>query len=108
MAVASLARRPRADSRRGPLGVARQGGLAVALSDEIVAYGGYVNAPRDHLDADERNLLDEDLGRARAHMERAWLERGAALTADGNAERSLPFEPIETIGHTTSNQPDGW
>jgi len=38
------------------------------------AYAAYVNAPRQVLDRDEQLLFDEDLMRARAAMERAWLE----------------------------------
>jgi hypothetical protein len=38
------------------------------------AYAAYVNAPRGTLDSDEQQLFDEDLVRARAAMERAWLE----------------------------------
>jgi hypothetical protein len=38
------------------------------------AYAAYVNAPRQVLDTDEQVLFDQDLMRARAAMERAWLE----------------------------------
>jgi hypothetical protein len=38
------------------------------------AYAAYVNAPRGALPIDEQALFDEDLVRARAAMERAWLE----------------------------------
>lgn len=38
------------------------------------AYAAYVNAPRGALDPDEQLLFDQDLVRARAAMERAWLE----------------------------------
>ena len=38
------------------------------------AYAAYVNAPRGALDSDEQLLFDQDLVRARAAMERAWLE----------------------------------
>lgn len=38
------------------------------------AYAAYVNAPREHLDDEQRALLDEDCAKARAAMERAWLE----------------------------------
>ncbi len=38
------------------------------------AYAAYVNAPRGILDRDEQQLFDQDLVRARAVMERAWLE----------------------------------
>jgi len=38
------------------------------------AYAAYVNAPRGALNSDEQQLFDQDLVRARAAMERAWLE----------------------------------
>lgn len=38
------------------------------------AYAAYLNAPRTVLDDDEQELFDEDLVKARAAMERAWLE----------------------------------
>jgi hypothetical protein len=38
------------------------------------AYAAYVNAPRGALPSDEQLLFDQDLVRARAAMERAWLE----------------------------------
>ena len=38
------------------------------------AYAAYLNTPRDVLDSDEQLLFDQDLGKARAAMERAWLE----------------------------------
>jgi len=38
------------------------------------AYAAYVNTPRGALDPDEQQLFDQDLVRARAAMERAWLE----------------------------------
>ena len=38
------------------------------------AYAAYLNAPRGVLDSDEQILFDEDMARARAAMERAWLE----------------------------------
>jgi hypothetical protein len=38
------------------------------------AYAAYLNTPRGILDADEQRLFDEDLAKARAAMERAWLE----------------------------------
>ncbi|MFL5862692.1 MAG: hypothetical protein ACJ780_18265 [Solirubrobacteraceae bacterium] len=41
---------------------------------EIEAYAAYLNAPRGILDHDEQVLFDQDLRRARAAMERAWLE----------------------------------
>ena len=38
------------------------------------AYAAYVNAPRGTLPSDEQRYFDQDLVRARAAMERAWLE----------------------------------
>jgi hypothetical protein len=40
----------------------------------IEAYAAYLNAPRGVLDQEEQLLFDEDMARARAAMERAWLE----------------------------------
>ena len=44
------------------------------LAAETAAYAAYLNTPRGVLDGDQQLLLDEDLERARAAMERAWLE----------------------------------
>jgi hypothetical protein len=38
------------------------------------AYAAYLNTPRGILDNDEQQLFDQDLVKARAAMERAWLE----------------------------------
>ncbi|MBV9606242.1 MAG: hypothetical protein JO027_14095 [Solirubrobacterales bacterium] len=40
----------------------------------VEAYAAYLNAPRGILDREEQVLFDEDMARARAAMERAWLE----------------------------------
>ena len=40
----------------------------------VEAYAAYLNAPRGILDHEEQRLFDEDMARARAAMERAWLE----------------------------------
>jgi hypothetical protein len=40
----------------------------------VEAYAAYLNAPRGVLDSEEQLLFDEDMARARAAMERAWLE----------------------------------
>ena len=40
----------------------------------VEAYAAYLNAPRGILDYEEQVLFDEDIARARAAMERAWLE----------------------------------
>lgn len=45
-----------------------------SISDEIEAYAAYLNAPRDHLDDDDRRMVDEDTAKARAAMTAAWLE----------------------------------
>ena len=44
------------------------------VSGAVEAYAAYVNAPRGILDSEEQVLFDEDMARARAAMERAWLE----------------------------------
>jgi hypothetical protein len=41
---------------------------------ETEAYAAYLNAPRGILNSDEQVLFDQDLLKARAAMERAWLE----------------------------------
>lgn len=38
------------------------------------AYAAYLNAPRGVLDADEQQMFDEDLAKARAAVESAWLQ----------------------------------
>lgn len=38
------------------------------------AYAAYLNAPRRVLASDQQQLFDQDLVKARAAMERAWLE----------------------------------
>jgi hypothetical protein len=47
------------------------------------AYAAYLNAPRGVLDSEEQTLFDEDLARARAAMERAWLESTPVRDAGG-------------------------
>jgi hypothetical protein len=44
------------------------------VSGAVEAYAAYLNAPRGILSSDEQALFDEDMARARAAMERAWLE----------------------------------
>ena len=44
------------------------------VAGAVEAYAAYLNAPRGVLDDDEQLLFDEDMARARAAMERAWLE----------------------------------
>ena len=48
------------------------------------AYAAYLNAPRWVLDSDEQLLFDEDMARARAAMERAWLESTPVLEVNGD------------------------
>jgi hypothetical protein len=47
------------------------------------AYAAYLNAPRGVLDREEQVLFDEDLARARAAMELAWLESTPTRDAAG-------------------------
>ena len=47
----------------------------MGLSDDIEAYAAYINAPRGVFSVEEQELFDVDLIKARAAMERAWLER---------------------------------
>jgi hypothetical protein len=54
----------------------------IALATE--AYAAYLNAPRGVLDSEEQMLFDEDLARARAAMERAWLESTPVRDATGD------------------------
>jgi hypothetical protein len=44
------------------------------VSGAVEAYAAYLNAPRGILDSEEQLLFDQDLAKARAAMERAWLE----------------------------------
>lgn len=44
------------------------------LAEATEAYAAYLNAPRGVLDAAEQQLLDEDLAKARAALETAWLQ----------------------------------
>jgi hypothetical protein len=44
------------------------------VAGAVEAYAAYLNAPRGILDHDEQLLFDEDMARARAAMEQAWLE----------------------------------
>jgi hypothetical protein len=48
--------------------------VSESLAAATEAYAAYLNAPRGILDPDEQQMLDEDLSKARAAMERAWLE----------------------------------
>ena len=44
------------------------------LAEATEAYAAYLNAPRGVLDAAEQQMLDEDLAKARAALETAWLQ----------------------------------
>jgi hypothetical protein len=44
------------------------------VAGAVEAYAAYLNAPRGILDHEEQVLFDEDMARARAAMEQAWLE----------------------------------
>jgi hypothetical protein len=55
-------------------GIDRIGRFPNDLAGATEAYAAYLNAPRGVLDSEEQVLFDEDLARARAAMERAWLE----------------------------------
>jgi hypothetical protein len=44
------------------------------VSGAVEAYAAYLNAPRGILSSEQQALFDEDMARARAAMERAWLE----------------------------------
>jgi hypothetical protein len=49
-------------------------GLPGRVGAATEAYAAYHNTPRGIFDPDEQQLFDEDLAKARAAMERAWLE----------------------------------
>lgn len=44
------------------------------VSQATEAYAAYLNTPRGVLEPDRDELLDEDTEKARAAMERAWLD----------------------------------
>jgi hypothetical protein len=73
------------------------------VSGAVEAYAAYLNAPRGFLDHEEQLLFDEDLARARAAMERAWLEatpvREIAAPEPVVAPRRLQriIEPLSAI-----------
>lgn len=48
--------------------------VSESLAAATEAYAAYLNTPRGILGPDEQQMLDEDLSKARAAMERAWLE----------------------------------
>lgn len=61
------------------------------VSGAVEAYAAYLNAPRGFLDTEEQLLFDEDLAKARAAMERAWLE-ATPVCEDGPAA-AVPRSP---------------
>lgn len=53
--------------------------MTLNVGDEVEAYAAYLNArPRasEQMRHEELEQFDQDLGKARAQMERAWLENG--------------------------------
>ncbi len=44
------------------------------LAAATEAYAAYLNAPRGVLHPDEQQMFDEDLAKARAAVESAWLQ----------------------------------
>ena len=47
--------------------------MPLDLAAATEAYAAYLNTPRGVLDTDQQQLFDEDLAKARAAMETAWL-----------------------------------
>jgi hypothetical protein len=56
----------------------------------VEAYAAYLNAPRGILDREEQLLFDEDMARARAAMERAWLESTPIIQELAPADAAAP------------------
>lgn len=52
------------------------------VAAETAAYAAYLNAPRGVLDEDEQALFDQDLIKAKAAMEQAWLENKPTKETD--------------------------
>jgi hypothetical protein len=61
------------------------------VAGAVEAYAAYLNAPRGILDREEQMLFDEDMARARAAMERAWLE--ATPVRDDSAAEGVAPDP---------------
>jgi hypothetical protein len=59
------------------------------IGGAVEAYAAYLNAPRGFLDSEEQVLFDQDMARARAAMERAWLEATPVLEAAAPAAASI-------------------
>jgi hypothetical protein len=62
----------------------------------VEAYAAYLNAPRGILDREEQMLFDEDMARARAAMERAWLE-ATPVREDSPAEVIAPDRDLPRV-----------
>lgn len=80
----------------------------MAYTDDVTALGQYLAAApyaRENLSAEQFAIFEEDLAKARAAVEVAWLERGAGALTAGPREPSLPsrVEPMEAVGRTTSH-----
>jgi hypothetical protein len=55
------------------------------VGQRAAEYAAYLNAPRDVLCSEEQVLMDEDIEKARAAMERAWLEAKPVTDAEPSA-----------------------
>ena len=53
------------------------------VSGAVEAYAADLNAPRGCLDREQQLLFDEDMARARAAMERVWLESAPVRETPG-------------------------
>ena len=126
LALASLHERGVSDRCGGVAYLVRSAGLAVDdLSGLTVAYAAYRNGlarAEAELEPEEFVLYLEDLAKARAAVEVAWLERGVAGQVNpeiadcdlkreerhgANSERPT-FGPVESIGRTTSSDGGVW
>jgi hypothetical protein len=77
------------------------------VSGAVEAYAAYLNAPRGILSSDEQALFDEDMARARAAMERAWLEATPVRDDPPPAPLRVPWflawlSPIRRIARRAS------
>ena len=59
----------------------------------VEAYAAYLNAPRGILDREEQLLFDEDMARACAAMERAWLESTPIIPELAQVDAVTPCSP---------------
>jgi hypothetical protein len=81
--VAVMVARELRPSRPDPEGEQHMSAFSHDVARAVEAYAAYLNALRGILDHEEQLLFDEDMARARAAMERAWLE-------------STPVQPVVT------------